>query len=162
MGGGGTKGERGGYTWRTVSRHKKKHLAAPFGAVFDTCAHRLPTKTGNEKISSQARPGSGGGQVEVVRNRGGEAGELAIKSNLASIFKGNSLAAFACSPSPSPLTFYVCAANRAKRLQIARLIGMQRSCRVHQTLPQCPGRPERGHFVLLAMPRFVGVGHGLL
>lgn len=66
--------ERGGYTWRTVSRHKKKHLAAPFGAVFDTCAHRLPTKTGNEKISSQARAGCGGGQVEVVSKTGASGG----------------------------------------------------------------------------------------
>lgn len=72
--GGALKGERerGGYTWRTVSRHKKKHLAAPFGAVFDTCAHRLPTKTGNEKISSQAR--AGGGQVEVVSKTGASGG----------------------------------------------------------------------------------------
>lgn len=156
---GALKWERGGYTWRTVSRHKKKHLAAPFGAVFDTCAHRLPTKTGNEKISSQARAGCGGGQVEVVSKTRASAG-VGDKKQLGQHFKGNILAALACSP--SPLTFYVCAANRAKRLQIARLIGMQRSCRVHRAQPQYPGRPERGHFVLLSVPRFVGVGHGVL
>lgn len=86
MGGGGTKGERGGYTWRTVSRHKKKHLALPFGAVFDTCAHRLPTKTGNEKISSQARPGRGGASRGRQEQRGGGSGGVGDKKQLGQHF----------------------------------------------------------------------------